>query len=75
LASEAVEAFGEEEVAVLGASDLDIAIAAEIGIHGEERFVAGDVKGLVEAVREEASFEAGGAADGLLGDGHALQGE
>jgi hypothetical protein len=72
---EAVEAFGEEEVAVLGAGDLDIAVAGEGLIHGEEGFVVGDVEGLVEAVGEEAGFEAGGAADGLLGDGHALESE
>jgi hypothetical protein len=75
LLGEAMEAFGEEEVAVLGAGDLDVAVAAELGIHGEEGLVAGDVEGLVEAVGEEAGFEAGGAAEGLLSDGHALQGE
>ena len=71
----AVEALGEEEVAVLGAGDLDIAIAGELLVHGEEWLVVGDVEGLIEAVGEEAGFEAGGAADGLLGDGHALDGE
>jgi hypothetical protein len=75
LPGEAVEAFGEEEVAVLGAGDFDISIAGELLVHGEEGFVVGDVEGLIEAVGEEAGFEAGGAADGLLGDGHALDGE
>jgi hypothetical protein len=75
LLAEAMEAFGEEEVAVLGAGDLDIAVAAEFLIHGEEGFVVGDVEGFVEAVGEEAGLQAGGAADGLLSDGHALQGE
>jgi hypothetical protein len=70
-----VETFGEEEVAILGAGDFDIAIARELLVHGEERLVVGDVEGLIEAVGEEAGFEAGGAADGLLGDGHALDGE
>src|SRR5580698_6749980 len=33
------------------------------------------VEGFVEAASEEARFEAGGADNGLLGEGHALQGE
>jgi hypothetical protein len=70
-----VEAFGEEEVAVLGAGDFDIAIAGELLIHGEEGLVVGDIEGFIEAGGEEAGFEAGGAADGLLGDGHAFEGE
>jgi hypothetical protein len=70
-----MEALGEEEVAVLGAGDLDIAIASEPLIHGEEGDVASDVESLVEAGGEEAGFEAGGAAHGLLADGHAFEGE
>jgi hypothetical protein len=75
LGGEAEEAGGEEVVAVLGAGDFDIAIAGEGLVHGEEGLIVADAEGFVEAGGEEAAFEAGGAEDGLLGEGHALQGE
>jgi hypothetical protein len=69
-----VEAFGEKVIAILGAGDFDIAIAGELPGHGGEGVTVA-VEDFVEAGGEEARLEAGGAADGLLGDGHALEGE
>jgi hypothetical protein len=74
LADGAQEAIGEEVVAVLGAGDFDIAIAGEFLVHGDEGVIA-SVEGFVEAVGEEAGLQAGGAEDGLLGEGHAFQGD
>jgi hypothetical protein len=74
LADEAEEAIGETVIAVLGASDVEIALAGEFLAHGSEGVVVG-VESFVEGGGEEAGFQAGGTEDGLLGEGHALQGE
>ena len=68
------EAVGHAEVAVLGAGDFDIAIADEVLGHGLEGAIVGG-HGVVHGYGEEAGFESGGAEDGLLGQGHAFQGE
>jgi len=67
-----VEAFAQQVVAVLGAGDLDI--LRQGGAHFEVGLIL-DADGFVEAGGEEAAFEAGGAEDGLLGEGHALKGK
>jgi len=64
----------QQEVAVLGASDFDIAIAGDGGIHEADGFAAA-IEGGVEAGGEVAGFEAGAAEDGVLGEGDALEGE
>jgi hypothetical protein len=69
-----VEAIAQQEVAVLGASDFDIAIAGDGGIHQADGFAAA-IEGGVEAGGEVAGFEAGAAEDGVLGEGDALEGE
>jgi len=69
-----MEAFAEEEVAILGAGDFDVAIAGENFVHEAERSVGG-VERFVEGGGEQAAFEAGGAEDGLLGEGGALERE
>jgi hypothetical protein len=66
-----MEADAQRVIAVLGAGDFDIAIAGEFLAHGEERLPE-RVDGLAEAGGEETAFEAGGAENGLLGEGHAL---
>jgi hypothetical protein len=65
-----VEAIGQVEVAFLG---LGFDIHDDLRMRGAE-FSAG-AYGFAEAVGEEAGFEAGGAEDGLLGEGDALKGE
>jgi hypothetical protein len=74
LAGHAVEAVAEQEVAVLGAGDFDIAVAGDDGVH-EADGLAGAVEGHVEAGGEETGFQAGAAQDGLLGEGDAFEGE
>jgi hypothetical protein len=69
-----MEAFAEQEVAVLSAGDFDIAVADEFRVHEDQGFAVG-AEGLVEAGGEEAGLEALGAEEGLLGEGHALDGE
>jgi hypothetical protein len=69
-----VEAIAQQEVAVLGASDFDIAIAGDGGIHEADGFAAA-VEGGVEAGGEVAGFEAGAAEDGVLCQGDAFEGE
>ena len=59
-------------MAVLGAGDFDI---AGEGFGHEDDGVAGGVDGFVQASGEEAGFEGGGAEEGLLGEGDALDGE
>jgi len=73
LAGEAVEAFAESVVAVLGAGDLDISVAGHVRAHGDEWLFAGE--GLIESGSEEAGFEARGAEEGLLSQRDALDGE
>jgi len=73
-AGHAMEAIAQQEVAVLGAGDFDIAVAGDDGIHEANGF-AGAVEGLVEAGGEETGFEAGAAEDGVLGEGDAFEGE
>jgi hypothetical protein len=70
----AVEAFAEDEIAILDAGDFDVAIAGELRGHQVHGFAFG-VEGLVEAGGEEAGFEAGGADEGQLAAGDALDGE
>jgi hypothetical protein len=70
----ALEAIGQSIVAVLGAGDFDIAIAGKFATHGGDSSPV-VVEGEVEAIGEQAGFEAGGAEHRLLGEGHALEGE
>ena len=74
LAVQAMKAVAQEVVAVLGASDCDIAVAEDDRVQEADGFAA-VVEGLVEAGGEETGFEAGAAEDGLLGDGGAFEGE
>jgi hypothetical protein len=71
-ADQTVKARGQGEIAVLGAGDFEV--AGEFVAHGGDG-VAAAVEGFVERGGEEAGFEAGGAEDGLLGEGDALDGE
>src|ERR1017187_7552853 len=70
----AVEAFAEDEIAILGAGDFDVAIAGEFRGHQMHGLALG-VEGFVGAGGEWAGFEAGGADEGLLAGGDALDGE
>jgi hypothetical protein len=74
VASHAVETFRHQIIAVLGAGQGAFLIADEGLVEQLQGPVIG-TEGLVEAGGEEAGLEARGAEDGLLGDGHALQGE
>jgi len=69
-----MESLGEGIVAVLFASDLDVAIARQFRRHGEDG-LAGAIKDLVEARGEEPRFQTSGAEHGLLGQSDALDGE
>ena len=66
------EAFGETEIAIVGAGDFQI--AGEIGAE-EELGGAFAADGFVEAGGEETIFEGGGAEEGELRQGDAFQGE
>ena len=68
-----MEAFGHEVVAGLRPGDFHIAAADFRGDSDEGTALA--IDGLVETGGEHAVFEAGGAEEGLLGDGDALDGE
>ena len=72
LAGQELEAIGEDEIAVEIAGDFHA-----LGQFLAERQGRGALgaEGLVHAGGEQAAFEAGGAEHGLLGDGHALEGE
>ena len=72
LAGDAAEAFGEGVVAVLSAGDLQV--ADQVFSHGDDG-VAGAVEGFVQAGGEETRFQAGGAKEGVLGEGDAFEGE
>ena len=74
LAGHAMEAVAQEVVAVLGASDFDIAVAGDDRVQEADGFVV-VVEGLVEGGSEETGFEAGAAEDGMLGQGGAFEGE
>jgi hypothetical protein len=74
LAGHAVEAVSQQEVAVLGAGDFDIAVAGDDGVHEADGF-AGAVEGHVEAGGEESGFQAGAAEDGVPGEGDAFESE
>jgi hypothetical protein len=65
------EALGEDEVTVLGPGDFEAADEG-LGHDGDLRGVLDDV---VQGAGEDAGFQAVGAEDGLLGEGHALEGE
>jgi len=69
-----MEAVAQQVVAVLGASDFNIAVAGDDRVQEADGFVV-VVEGLVEAGGEETGFEAGAAEDGLLGEGGAFEGE
>jgi hypothetical protein len=69
-----MEAVAHQVVAVLGASDFDIAVAGDDRVQEADGFAV-VVEGLVEGGSEETGFEAGAAEDGLLGQGGALEGE
>ena len=68
----AVEAEGEEVVAILLAGDFDA--LGQLGVHAQDGGI-GAVEGFIEAGGEEAGFEAGDAEEALLGEGDALEGE
>jgi hypothetical protein len=72
VAREPLKTFREGVVAVLFARDFNV--AAEFLVHGVEGAVD-TFEGVIEAGGEDAGFEAGGAEDGLLGEGHALDDE
>jgi hypothetical protein len=74
LADHPMEAFSQEVIAILGASDFDIPITGEFLVH-QDHGVSGGVEGLIEAGGEEAGFEARGAEESLLGEGNTLNGE
>jgi hypothetical protein len=69
-----MEAVAQQVVAVLGASDIDIAIAEDDRVQ-EADGLAAVVVGLVEGGSEKTGFEAGAAEDGMLGEGGAFEGE
>ena len=68
------EAFAGGIVAVLRASDFDIAIADHVGLHGAEGS-AGPLEAVIESRGEEAGFKTVAAIDSLLAEGDALDGE
>jgi hypothetical protein len=68
------EAFGEAVIAILGAGDVHVALAGELRAHGGEGVIV-SVEGFVEGGGEETGAEAFGAEDGLLGEGHAFDGD
>jgi len=70
---DALEAFAEAIVAVLGFGDFDVVLAHR-RTH-EDQGPVPFVEGLVEAGGEDAGLEAGGAEHALLGEGDALDGE
>src|ERR1019366_3219280 len=70
---EAVEAFGEEVIAVLGLGDFVIVVDERIGDTHQRAAVA--VEGLVEEGGAQAGVEALDAEEGLLGEGDTLDGE
>ena len=70
---EAVEAFGEEVVAVLGLGDFVIVVDELVGDAHQGAAVA--VEGLIEEGGAKAVVEAFDAEEGLLGEGDALDGE
>jgi len=70
---EAMEAFGQEVVAGMDLGDFHIAVAEFRADPDQGLAAAGE--GLIEAGGEHAVFEAGGAEEGLLGGGDALDGE
>ncbi len=71
-AGQDLETLGQGVGAVLGPSDFDIA-GEVVGQGVDQAAIA--IEGLVEARGEESGFESGGAQQGLLGEGHALDGE
>jgi len=71
-ASQDLETLGQGAGAVLGPGDFDIADEV-VGEGIDQAAIA--IEGLVEATGEESGFESGGAKQGLLGEGHALDGE
>jgi len=67
-----VEAIAQQVITVLGLADFNI--RGELRVHGRAELSVG-VEGFAQAKAEESGFEAGGAEDGLLGEGDALDGE
>jgi len=70
---EAVEAFGEEVIAVLGLGDLVIVVDERFANAHQGAAVA--VEGLIEEGGAQAGVEAFDAEEGLLGEGDTLDGE
>ena len=70
---EAVEAFGEEVVAVLRLGDFVIVVDERVGDAHQGAAVA--VEGLIEEGGAQAGVEAFDAEEGLLGEGDTLDGE
>ena len=73
VSGETAEAFGEAEIAILGAGDFEV-VSEDFGQELVNREVFG-VHDLIEADSEEAVFEGGAAEQGLLGEGDAFDGE
>ena len=72
VASQDLETSGQGVGAVLGPGDFDV--AGEVVGEGVDQAVIA-IEGFVEAAGEQSGFESGGAKQGLLGEGHALDGE
>jgi hypothetical protein len=70
---EAVEAFGEEVVAVLGLGDFVIVVDERVGDAHQGAAIA--VEGLIEEGGTQAGVEALDAEEGLLGESDTLDGE
>jgi hypothetical protein len=68
----ALKAVGKGVVA--GLLELDVGVVFEVGVEGDVGGAVVVVEGVVEGVGEHAGFEAGGAEDGELGEGDALDG-
>jgi len=67
------EALGYGEIVFLAESDFAPAQAGHLLVHGVDGLAVGS-EGLVEAIGEEAGFEAGGAEEGQLAEGDAFDG-
>jgi hypothetical protein len=72
VASQDLETPGQGVGAVLGSGDFDV--AGDLVGEGVDQAVIA-IEGFVEAAGHQSGFESGGAKEGLLGEGHALDGE
>jgi hypothetical protein len=72
VASQDLKPPGQGVGAVLGSGDFDV--AGEVVGEGVDQTVVA-IEGFVEAAGAQSGFQSGGAKEGLLGEGHALDGE